>query len=383
MTYFKRKNPFTSLPVIVLRPTQFLKYRLLCIELKVPYFNFKHNDTPDVLEGFSKTEIEKLKNDPYTFFIFDYTNEGESIDCYFNFYNAITLSALKYDIPCNKMFFISSNLLEEETYKQWQSQQQYDVINVLSFNRWNYKVGEIKDITIEHTISNIKEKTNFLSLNRVIRYFRTLVILKLINSSLKNHIQISYDKFDMPYLEEIAALHYSRTGNQIPIQELNDLISSSPSILDRSDFQTNWAISMPTNLFENTLVSLVNETLFDNSSIFYSEKTFKPMMYNHPLLIFGQPNINQSLERIGFKTYEKYFDLSFDNIINYSDRLDKQISYLELLNDQLVSMSTSQKIDWYMQGADILLHNKNALNDNFYNIQQSNKFLSLLKNNSL
>ena len=383
MSYFKRKNSFTSFPVDVLRPTHFLKYKLLCIELKVPYFNFKVGDNPDVLEIFSKDEIEKLKTDPYTFFVFDYTNEGEGIDCYFNFYNAITQSALKHNIPCNKMFFISSNLLEEETYKQWQQQNQCDEINVLSFNRWSYKFEEVQNITIEHTLSNIKEKTNFLSLNRVIRYFRTLTILKLVNSNLKNHIRISYDKFNMPYLEEIAALHYSRTGKQIPTRELLDLITSSPCILDRSDFQINWVSSMPSDLFESTLVSLVNETLFDGSSIFYSEKTFKPMIYNHPLLIFGQPNINRSLEKIGFKTYDKYFDLSFDNIVNYSDRLDKQISYLELLNEQLVSMSTSQKVDWYMQGVDILLYNKNALKDNFFNIKQSNKFLSLLKDNSL
>jgi hypothetical protein len=91
------------------------------------------------------------------------------------------------------------------------------------------------------------------------------------------------------------------------------------------------------------------------------------MLHYHPILIFGQPELNISLDQIGFKTYDKYFDLSFDTTQNHFDRIDAQIDLLEVLNDKLSLMSISQRVDWLLQDRETLEYNKESLQENQFN----------------
>lgn len=369
--YFQKKNPFSIFPVQLLTPRHFIKYEMLCAELVVPFPVFENNKTPDVLSIFSADEIARLKHDANTFFVFDYTCEGTSYKEYLNFFDTLEFNAIKYDIPFYKMFFLSSNLVDEKNYKNKN-------INVISFNRWDYFMS-VENVPIKKDLDGI---VDFLSLNRIIRYFRTLTILKLVNSSIKSNLKISYDYLSLDLLKSTADTHFRTTGISIDHALLEQLSKSSPSILDRSDFNINWALDMPESLFKSTLLSLVGETLeksMEGTSIFYSEKTFKPMIFNHPICIFGQPNANKYLENLGYKTYEKYFDLSFDCIEDYSERLDAQVSSLEFLNEQLLTMTSGQKLDWYMQGIDVIEHNKQTMKEQTFNKQKAGIFLELLK----
>ena len=371
MDAFQKKNPFSLFPIQLLTPRYFLKYEIFCVELKVPFYIFKDNEIPDVLSLFSANEIKRLKDNKNTFFVFDYTGEGTSYKEYLNFFNVLESSAMKYSIPFYKMFFFSSNLADEKNYKNKN-------INVISFNKWDYFTS-LSNFPIRKNVDGV---INFLNLNRVIRYFRTLTILKLMNSPIKSNLKISYDYLSLEFLKTTAETHFQKTGNIINYSLLEQLSKSSPSILDRNDFNVNWASDMPQQLFDSTLLSLVSETLENSlggTSIFYSEKTFKPMIFNHPIYIFGQPNANKHLENLGYKTYEKYFDLSFDCIEDYSERLDVQIASLELLNDQLQSMTNNQKLDWYMQGIDVIEHNKQTMKEQDFNKRKASVFLELLK----
>ena len=371
MTQFQKKNPFSIIPIQLLTPRHFIKYEILCAELIVPFPIFNDSETPDVFSIFSTNEIERLKHNKNTFFVFDYTYEGTSYKEYLNFFNTLETNAKKYDIPLYKIFFLSSNLADEKNYKNKN-------INVISFNRWDY-FGSFENVPIKKDLDGV---VDFLNLNRVIRYFRTLTILKLVNSSIKSNLKISYDYLSLELLKTTAETHFQKTGNTIDYALLEQLSKSSPSVLDRSDFNINWASDMPEPLFKSTLLSLVSETLersLEGTSIFYSEKTFKPMIFNHPICIFGQPNANKYLENLGYKTYEKYFDLSFDSIEDYSERLDAQVGSLELLNEQLLSMTSKQKLDWYMQGIDVIEHNKQTMKEQTFNKRKAGVFLELLK----
>jgi hypothetical protein len=138
---------------------------------------------------------------------------------------------------------------------------------------------------------------------------------------------------------------------------------------------------MPDELFDNALISTVSETLhdtFDNTSLFYSEKTFKPMMYLQPIFIFGQPGINTHFEKIGYRTYKNYFNLDFDTIENPVDRINSQIKQLEMLNDQLSSMSQEQKLEWYLQDRETIEHNRSMIVEQQFNKSKYTEFMKLL-----
>lgn len=353
-----------------IRPLRHLRYNILCIDVI-------HNDHNYIIEECLSQDLTfKLKNQDNCFLVVDNTLEGYSFKI-LNFFKLLHDFLNKFDIPANKIFYLSSNILEEESYTSWKKENNIvDSINVLSFNYWSWaiKTRGPSPISIDQTIKDFKDKKYFISLNRRKRDFRTLIIYKLFYSKFKKDINLSYDK--------LTKEDFNLIQKYVCEEKIKLLIDSSPKILDRADFENNWADTFNKSLFESSILSLVNETLYEsnsNTSLFYSEKTFKPMIYNHPVFIFGQPGINLGLKKIGFETYDSFFDLDFDTIEDTNNRFSKQIVFLESLSDRLDSMSTNQQIDWLISKQHILLNNQAAIKNQLYNKQQSNRFIEIIE----
>lgn len=357
--------------------------------LELPYYDFTATaNSPkvmDIFEELTNDEIQRLKNSTNTFFILNYSWEGSGYKFY-NFWELLTCSALRHDIPLEKIFFISSNLKDEEQYNIWQSRY-YPTsrINVICFNFFaEYVQQKLKhNISIDTTINNIKEDQKFfLSLNRRKRSFRIYTIYKIFESNFYKNTAISYDKLISSHPQEHPEIYQN-----IDPDIYQRLMESSPAVLDFADFEQNWACEpkdaiMPASLFDKSLISLVGETLFEtngSTELFYSEKTFKPMLFNHPIMIFGQPGLNTYLETVGFKNYSCYFDLSFDNIENHVARINAQIAQLEVLNDRLSRMNISQRIEWFLQGRETLEYNKEALRAQDFNKKKLQKLIDIVK----
>jgi len=81
--------------------------------------------------------------------------------------------------------------------------------------------------------------------------------------------------------------------------------------------------------YNHTCFSVVAETYddnviyqqFDELSMryqgpwpFVTEKTFKPIQYQHPFMVYGQRNILKFLHDLGFETFENLFDESYDTV---------------------------------------------------------------------
>jgi hypothetical protein len=99
------------------------------------------------------------------------------------------------------------------------------------------------------------------------------------------------------------------------------------------------------------------------------------------MLIYGQHNINKKLSILGFKTYETYFNLDFD------DEPDDILRYKKLLVSAtdtvryLKSLSRDRQIEWRFQQNELLEFNfHNALNMPHV-ITQMSVFLGIVRNN--
>lgn len=53
---------------------------------------------------------------------------------------------------------------------------------------------------------------------------------------------------------------------------------------------------------------------------FVTEKTYRPILIEHPFLCFGAKNQNKELLKYGFKLYDEIFDYSFDSLDNVHER---------------------------------------------------------------
>lgn len=88
------------------------------------------------------------------------------------------------------------------------------------------------------------------------------------------------------------------------------------------------------NWYNLTYYSMVVETI-QRQPIFITEKTYKPIMYGHPFMIFGSKGILKILQENNFHTFPELFDESYDNesdIYTRAEMIAHQIKNFNLLN---------------------------------------------------
>ena len=85
---------------------------------------------------------------------------------------------------------------------------------------------------------------------------------------------------------------------------------------------------------QNTAVHLVAETVFNDSKIHITEKTFKPMVMKQPFIIFAGPGTLQYLKNYGFRTFDCVWDESYDLEQDHDLRLAKIINIIKDLSYQ-------------------------------------------------
>jgi len=83
---------------------------------------------------------------------------------------------------------------------------------------------------------------------------------------------------------------------------------------------------------QNTAIHLVAETVFSDSKIHVTEKTFKPMVMKQPFMIFAGPGTLQYLKNYGFRTFDCVWDESYDQEQDHDLRLAKIINIIKDLS---------------------------------------------------
>lgn len=321
----------------------------------------------DLFAFFGKKILKKIQ-DKECYFIFDESAEGHS-PFWWNWFEILYRNCKAYKIDPYQIIFISSNLKDEENLMLYCKQNNKKPLNLISlpFFENNFQLEDdsliqfkkVKNFTVE-TYSG----KYFSSLNRVKRPHRNIAQFLLYQTGLQNRALISQNKLDENdiYIFNNLFLRYPEY-NLKSVKKWNKKLL--PMIVDHKDFNENWAIIGEfQHIHHQTLFQLVNETLIDDinkTSLFYSEKTFRPISCFQPFIIFGQPGCNHHLKNLGYKLYDNWFDLSFDYEEDYINRLMKILNVLKDTSNKLDSMSKEQQIEWKFKSEEVLLHNYNNM----------------------
>jgi hypothetical protein len=126
------------------------------------------------------------------------------------------------------------------------------------------------------------------------------------------------------------------------------LIKTLDKLYIDTDTTTHWqgAVyhSLNKRYYEDTYFSIVTETLCspefsaggNTIGRAISEKTFKPMLHNHPFMIAGVPGVLRLLKKLGYKTFSPMIDESYDDELDASKRcfmIAKEAERLASLKD--------------------------------------------------
>ena len=186
--------------------------------------------------------------------------------------------------------------------------------------------------------------------------------------------QFNHDKkkYDFLYLNKQPREHRVKLYNKLLSENVLSnsaytFLGLTPPVRLKKEYELPWVdannypqYGMDQDIYElpynDTVYSLVSETNDNDTDVFITEKIWKPIIAQHVFIVHGNHLYLQKLRDMGFKTFNTYFDESYDL---ENDR-DKKI-------DAIVNLCKDRKHrDWkdlYLQTIALRQHNY----DTFFN----------------
>lgn len=231
----------------------------------------------------------------------------------------------------------------------------------------------------------------FITFNRITsnaRVYRSLLLNELINHGIADQGHISFSK-DCPiggnFADELTA-HGPEFGitDELITQAVANISNYSGEL--RIDFKQE--VHIPNNSFHLTAIPesmesflhIVTETCYWGRKKHLTEKIFKPIAMRQPFVLIGCAHNLDYLKSYGFKTFDHWWDESYDQI---EDDIERMHAIGQLLDD-ICKHDTNQLTEILHDMQEVLDHNYNwfysrEFLDNCWNELATNLRLAMLK----
>jgi hypothetical protein len=243
-------------------------------------------------------------------------------------------------------------------------------------NKYKFKIF-YKDIDlirhyykIKDTNSSIKESIKYIFLNYNWRYepFRHVTAAYL--SNYKSKVSWCFKSTEKIFRNSLwfappdnkLITGFSSLNSKVPLwldHRIDDSIDLDGTILDRLKLPSNnfQPYILNPNMFNDIFCSVVSESGYFEPTSYISDKTLFTIWNSTPFIIVGPPNSLRLLKQLGFKTFEKYWDESYDSETDH----EKRILKIFKLIDSLAYKDVIELSNMIKDMKDILLYNKNNI----------------------
>ena len=178
---------------------------------------------------------------------------------------------------------------------------------------------------------------------------RRYILQSLINNGFKEQGYLAY--------KCIERCHTNESYDTMNLKLIQDAGTSIDHLLPIQGFDTSVEYQdISTDVFSDSYFSIVTETFF-TGPLYFSEKIFNSMLYNHFFIYLGPLHSLKYLRSLGFKTWAHIIDESYDTIENPTERL---YAVTRSLTDFL-SKSLNEIKQIYIENLDIINHNRNLV----------------------
>lgn len=333
----------------------------------------------DFLKKIPKNTLKLIRSKKLKLVIF-FPHEG--FDLYlFNWIENIHKSIKKKKLVGSKIFLIFGDMNIEKNYEIFNRKNKQSALFTkvygIDFFKSNYYINhtyQYNNVVIDHSVN--KEKV-FLNYNGAIRYHRFIAVSEIKRRNLEQYGYVSF--IGRHHNNDLSGPRYygeerikNLGGNDVQLEHfINYMENWKPQLID---FKLN-ELMADYNKFDlyhynTSYFSLVTETLVSNS-FFITEKTYKPIVLEHPFIIYGCPGTLEYLRTQGYETFPEFFDESYDLDANEISRLNKILDNIEKFSN----LSNSEKQKRYRDIIPKLKHNRN----NFLNTHKDSKILEIFK----
>lgn len=251
-----------------------------------------------------------------------------------------------YKVDLSKITIQTGNVVEDNTkdYK------------VEIFPNWMYDIKEIQLILPKYQTSlakNIDAKKFGIFIGR--SNYPRLAIAGHMYSNYKDSTLITYhyensSDFHKIHLGLEDLIHKFGINSSIVQNSLN-LIKHSPILIEQND---SYPLSNPEcykilSWYSQFLIEIVCETYFKGDTFFLTEKISRALATKTPFIVQGPTDFLKRLKKIGFKTFDNWWDESYDE-----DPYDYKLNAILRIVDE-INLLDINKV--YKEMTPILDHN--------------------------
>jgi hypothetical protein len=136
--------------------------------------------------------------------------------------------------------------------------------------------------------------------------------------------------------------------------------STIPTIYDEPNLLDNHASTLNKTAHSESFVNIVTESLIDTHAVFFSEKIYKPIFCAQPFIIFGNPGSIKKLKETGYRTFDKWWDESYDEEDDITKRTEKIVDVML----EIASWDTDKLFQVTQEMEEVFIHNINRLLSN-------------------
>jgi len=277
-----------------------------------------------------------------------------------NFKNDIIEVLTQYDRKFTDLIFVDCNFNYIEKYSNYFY---FDLFKKLipNLNEKNIKendLGYISEFPNTNEIDNyLDKKYHFLCFNNSPRIQRIYLLFYLKTKKL-------LDKFNFSFLQNIpnSIIFPEKNFLNLSTEKINELNKIIPLEIDtdvkKRGFDFYPVDTYDKNIYYNSYFHICTETCFLEKNItYFTEKIHKPLIGLQPFIVISTPFYLENLKKMGFKTFDKIFDESYDKIIDNEKRL---IKIFDLIDEVCTwDLETCKKK--YKSVLDICIYNHNHI----------------------
>jgi hypothetical protein len=199
-------------------------------------------------------------------------------------------------------------------------------------------------------LSKVPSK-KFSCLSSICRPHKTIISAHMLN---KDSYTSAVTIDDAPKSVEFA----KSLSNEIILNEVNHLLSVKSKNKKAFTFDNGaWDEESTISLVADSVIGIIPETLFFTDCAYFTEKTMKSFLAKRPFVLVSSPGTLQTLKEMGFKTFDRWWDESYDSEKDHTKRMD---IILDLV-DKLDEMSKEEMILLLDDMREVLEHNAKLL----------------------
>ncbi len=285
----------------------------------------------------------------------------------------------KNELNNDNFIFVSSNLIAPEVKDEYVKEKIIiDNFKIIEFNYffhrlWFFKENFHKESS-KHLYENIlvenlhklrvtpKEK-HFLCFNRKPHDHRVALFAEIMtNKKLKDKTIVTLGNQNMingqnhrEAVRRFIDKNYKH-GHERLYEFVDNLDPNKDYLYDTESMEQEQSVRINLDVHHKTFCNVVTETITSENLIFFSEKIIKPIFSLQPFVLVGNRNSLKMLKEYGFKTFDKWWDESYDEL-KYQSRFEKIIEVLEDISE----WDTDKIKRTLTEMEETLIHNFNML----------------------